>query len=97
MPCRCVSGRGRRGSAVEVFRPQRMPVSLSMFSADGEGLVAKARISGDGRYRVAFAPGTYVVDIARNGMDRADGLPKAIVIENRKTVQLSMDIVTGIR
>jgi len=77
----------------EVYRGR----SVAIFSADGEALVAKARISGDGRYRVALAPGTYVMDIARNGMDRADGLPKTIVIENRKTVQLNIDIDTGIR
>ena len=71
--------------------------SVAIFRADGEALVAEARISRDGRYRVSLAPGTCVVDIARNGMDRSDGLPKTMVIENRKTVQLSIDIVTGIR
>ena len=60
-------------------------------------LVAEASISHDRWYRVSLAPGTYVVDIARNGMDRADGLRKTIVIKNRKTVQLNIDIDTGIR
>lgn len=63
----------------------------------GGALVAEARINRDGWCRVSLAPGTYVVDIARNGMDRADGLPKTIVIENKKTVQLNIDIDTGIR
>ena len=71
--------------------------SVAIFRADGEALVAEARISRDGRYRVSLAPGTCVVDIARNRMDRADGLPKTMVIENRKTVQLSVDVDTGIR
>jgi hypothetical protein len=70
---------------------------VAIFRVDGEALVAKVRINGEGRYRVALAPGTYVVDIARNGMDRADGLPRTIVIENRRTVQLNIDTDTVIR
>ncbi len=52
---------------------------------------------GDGTYRVALAPGTYVVDIAPTGRDRARGLPATVAIASGQTVRLDIDIDTGMR
>ena len=71
--------------------------TIDVFLADGITRVAKVRIDSDGNYRIALPPGTYIVALARNGIDRARGLPTKITIENGRTVQLDVDIDTGIR
>lgn len=71
--------------------------SIDIFQADGATLVANLKINSDGTYHIALSPGDYVVALARSGIDRARGLPKTITIESGKTVQLDIDIDTGIR
>lgn len=71
--------------------------SINIFKPDGATLVVNVKIAADGSYRVALPPGDYVVALARSGMDRASGLPKPIMIESGKTVQVDVDIDTGIR
>ncbi len=71
--------------------------SINIFKADGATLVVNVKINSDGTYRVALPPGDYVVALARSGIDRARGLPKPITIEIGKTVQVDVDIDTGIR
>jgi len=71
--------------------------SINIFREDGATLVANVRIKLDGTYRVALAPGSYVVDIARTGMDRARSLPKTIVITTGQIVRLNIHIDTGMR
>lgn len=71
--------------------------TLDVFLADGITRVVNIRIDSDGNYRVALPPGSYIVALARNGVDRARGLPTKIIIESGKTIQLDVDIDTGIR
>ncbi len=71
--------------------------SISILAADGRTLVTNVKINSDGTYTVNLPPGVYVVNIARSGIDRAKNLPKTITIESGKTVQLDIDIDTGIR
>ncbi len=71
--------------------------SINVFAADGSTLVTIAKINPDGMYTVKLPPGVYVVNIARTGMDRARNLPKTITIASDATVQLDIDIDTGIR
>jgi len=71
--------------------------SLNIMQADGVTLVTNVKFNSDGTYRVALAPGIYVVTLARSGIDRASGLPQKITIESGKTVRLDIDIDTGIR
>lgn len=71
--------------------------AIDVFAADGATLVTRVRINSDGTYRVALAPGTYVVDIARAGVDRARGLPTTVTIASGQTVRLDIDIDTGMR
>jgi hypothetical protein len=49
------------------------------------------------RYRVELAPGIYVVDINRIGVDLSSEVPKQIEIQSGITVRLDIDIDTGIR
>ncbi len=71
--------------------------SINIYRSDGVTLVTNVKIGPDGNYRVALAPGTYVVALAKSGVDRAAGLPKSITIETGKTIQLDISIDTGIR
>ena len=71
--------------------------SLNIYEADGATLVTNVPFKGDGTYRVELAPGTYVVKLARSGLDRASSLPQTIAIRAGETVQLDIDIDTGIR
>ena len=71
--------------------------SLNIFKADGKTLVTNLHFNPDGTYRVSLPPGTYVVDIPHNGIGFARPLPKTITIHSGETVQLDIDIDTGIR
>ena len=71
--------------------------SINIFQTDGKTLVANVKINPDGTYRVELKPGTYVVNIARTGLDRGTDLPKTITIVNGQTTHLVIDIDTGIR
>jgi hypothetical protein len=50
-----------------------------------------------GYYTAQIAPGTYVIDINRAGIDRADGLPRKISPAADETVTIDINIDTGIR
>lgn len=71
--------------------------SINIFRSDGTTLVTNVKINSVGNYRVELAPGTYVVAIARSGVDRAAGLPTSITIESGQTLQLDISIDTGMR
>lgn len=71
--------------------------SINVFAADGTTLVTNVKINPDGTYSVILPPGNYVVNIARTGIDRARNLPKPVTIVSGATVELDIDIDTGIR
>jgi hypothetical protein len=71
--------------------------SINIFAADGATLVTSVKINPNGTYAVTLPPGNYVVNIARSGIDRARNLPKAVTIASGATVELDIDIDTGIR
>ena len=50
-----------------------------------------------GYYTAQIAPGTYVIDLAPNGIDRADNLPVTITVIADETVTIDVHIDTGIR
>jgi len=50
--------------------------SINIFSQDGTALITNVKISSNGNLPRWALPGTYVVEIARTGMDRARGLRK---------------------
>jgi hypothetical protein len=48
-------------------------------------------------YSFILKPGTYVVDIKHQGIDRSPELPKTVTIRAGETIQLDISIDTGIR
>ncbi len=56
-------------------------------------------ITGDanGNYKIGLPAGEYIVDANRAGIGGARNLPQAVHIESGKTIQLNIDIDTGIR
>lgn len=61
-------------------------------------LLVKEIIPGpDGGYKVDLAPGAYVIDVEHFGIGSARGAPAQIKIESGKTINLDIDIDTGIR
>jgi len=48
-------------------------------------------------YSFILKPGTYVVDVRHQGIDRSPELPKTITIRAGETIRLDISIDTGIR
>lgn len=48
-------------------------------------------------YSFVLKPGTYNIDIRRQGVDRSPDLPKTVTIHEGETVRLDISIDTGIR
>lgn len=72
---------------------------VKIFKSDGATWVADVNVQADGTYRIALAPGTYVVALARMGIRSGRGrdLPKTITIASDQTVRLDINIDTGMR
>ena len=75
---------------------------LIIYDESGKRLVREVYFtqidqSAMGYYTAQIAPGTYVIDINRLGIDRADGLPVTIDVIADETVTIDVNIDTGIR
>ncbi len=68
-----------------------------VYGADGQKEVTRLKLDSNGNYAVTLAPGTYVVNMARVGIDRARDLPATVSITSRVTTTLDISIDTGIR
>ena len=79
--------------APEVYAARQIVVFNESVSVE----VVRIQIDSDGNYRAELPAGEYVVDINHSGIDSAAGLPATVVIEPGSTVQLDIDIDTGIR
>jgi hypothetical protein len=82
----------------EVFSSRK----LIIYDESGQKLVREVYFtqidqSANGYYTAQIAPGTYTIDIAHQGMDRADGLPQKITVAADETVTIDVNIDTGIR
>lgn len=77
----------------EVFAERKVLI----YDADGEKLIQEVDIHAPGHYEVTLPTGVYTVDINRLGIDSAEGLPIAVTIEPDRTLELHIDIDTGIR
>ena len=64
---------------------------------DNKTLVSDVAIKADGTYNIILKEGTYTMDIKKNGIDKATGLPKTLTIKAGDKVQLNFSIDTGIR
>jgi hypothetical protein len=75
---------------------------LVIYDESGKKLVREVYFtqignSASGYYTAQIAPGSYTIDINRNGIDRAEGLPKKISVSADETVTIDVNIDTGIR
>jgi hypothetical protein len=71
--------------------------SVLIFQEDGKTLVKTVSFNPDGTYRVELPPGTYVVAMPSGKFESARDLPKTVTLKAGETVQLDIDIDTGIR
>lgn len=70
---------------------------IIIYHPDGQTVVTRLKLDDQGNYHVTLAPGEYVVNMVRVGIDRAGGLPAAITIQSGVTQTLDISIDTGIR
>jgi len=75
---------------------------LIIYDESGENLVREVYFTQIGQtamgyYTAQIAPGTYVIDINRGGIDSAEGLPVTIDVVADETVTIDVNIDTGIR
>ncbi|MBI4236451.1 MAG: hypothetical protein HY688_03735 [Chloroflexi bacterium] len=70
---------------------------ILVYEENGRTLMRQVEIGPTGRYAVHLAAGTYVVDVKREGVGGAKGLPRAVTVQAGRSVELDVDIDTGIR
>jgi acetyl esterase/lipase len=70
---------------------------LTIDASDGVTEVTSFNLQPDCTYRVALAPGSYVVRLKPNGIDRTKDLPRTVQIQAGQAVRLDISIDTGIR
>jgi len=82
----------------EVFEARKIMV----YDNSGNKLIETVNIiqidhSQEGHYSIQLNPGTYTVDINRSGIDHSSEVPREVEIKAGQTVNLDLDIDTGIR
>ena len=82
----------------EVFSSRK----IMIYDGSGEKLVREVYFTQIGQtaygyYTAQIAPGTYTIDINRQGIDSADNLPQKITVSADETVTIDVNIDTGIR
>ena len=82
----------------EVFNSRK----LILYDESGEKMVREIHFTqidqgATGYYTAQIAPGTYILDINRLGIDSADNLPVKITVTEDETVTIDVNIDTGIR
>jgi hypothetical protein len=71
---------------------------LIILSRDGEKEIARVKADENGNYRVALAPGDYVLDVqGRQPKGHVRAKPQSFTIISNQTVRVDMSIDTGIR
>ena len=77
----------------EVYEARKVMV----YDKSRKELVKQVDIDCNGSYRAELAAGFYIVDINRIGIDHSSEVPANVEIEPGETIQLDIDIDTGIR
>ncbi|MDO8473195.1 MAG: T9SS type A sorting domain-containing protein [Dehalococcoidia bacterium] len=82
----------------EVFAARKVVI----YDSSGKNLVQTVDIrqadqGANGYYVVQLKPGTYVVDLKKNGIDHAQQVPKTVTVTAGQVVTVDIDIDTGIR
>lgn len=70
---------------------------IIIYRSDGQKEVTRLKLDANGNYAVTLAPGAYVVNMARAGIDRARDLPATVNIASGVTTTLDISVDTGIR
>lgn len=92
------SGGENRPVPPDVFSARKVVI----YDLAGKSLVKTVDIhqigqGATGYYAVQLKPGTYIVDIGKNGIDHAPQVPKTVIVIADKAVFVDIDINTGIR
>lgn len=66
-------------------------------SADASKLLFTVDIDEHGFFRIDLVPGTYTIDLKKNGIDRSGSVPAKVTITAGVATVLNIDIDTGIR
>jgi heat shock protein HslJ len=94
------------GPITPVERPGEQPTvppeayearKIMVYDKNRDKLIAQVDIDSNGYYEVGLKAGIYTVDINHIGMDHSSDVPKEIEIVAGKTIELNIDIDTGIR
>ncbi len=70
---------------------------IMVYDMSGKELIEQVDIGHNGNYSVELATGTYLIDINHLGIDHSDEVPTKVEIQANGTIQLDIDIDTGIR
>lgn len=68
-----------------------------IYDSNGTKLIAEVDINCNGHYSIELKPSIYTVDINRDVFGHVSGVPQKIEISAGQTVELNIDIDTGIR
>ena len=77
----------------EVFQARK----IMIYDKNRTTLVKQLDIDCKGQYSVKLKPAIYTVDINRIGIDHSPDVPKQIEVRTGETIELNVDIDTGIR
>ena len=77
----------------EVYEARKIMV----YDKNHKKLVEQVDIDCNGIYHAELEPGFYVIDINRVGIDHSSEVPVEVEIKPLETIQLDIDIDTGIR
>ena len=70
---------------------------IVVYDESGKMIMRQVNIGHEGYYSVELAPGTYVIDINRLGIDTSGDVPRKVDVIEGETIELDIDIDTGIR
>jgi hypothetical protein len=79
-----------------IYRPYEAR-KIMVYDKNRDKLIAQVDIDANGYFQVELKQGIYTVDINHIGMDRSSDVPKEIEISAGRTIELNIDIDTGIR
>ncbi len=68
-----------------------------LYALDGRTLLQRMYFTPTGTYSFSVPPGTYVVDIPRQGIGGSSDLPKTVTLQPGQTAIINFSIDTGIR
>jgi hypothetical protein len=68
-----------------------------VYNEAGSQLLFTVDIDAQGAYLISLAPGKYLVDVKKVGLDHSSDVPKVVTIEKNLTTPLNIAIDTGIR